>query len=49
MKHEALCGKLFELEEETPTVEQICMKCPEDNCFTYIQYVYEVTHFNNPR
>ncbi len=44
MKKEALCGKLFE--EEGASVESIC---PKDNSETYVQYLYTVTHYNNPR
>ena len=50
MKAEAICGKLFEVKEgEDPSVESICLRCPEDNCETYVNYVYAVTHYNNPR
>lgn len=50
MMTEALCGKLFEVEEGDDTsVEAICLRCPLDNCETYVQYVYEVTHYNNPQ
>ena len=50
MKTEALCGKTFEVEAGQDTyVETICLKCPLYNCETYVQYVYEVTHYNNPR
>lgn len=49
MEHEAICGKRFELDKEDPTVEDICLKCGKENCMTYVQYVYAVTHYNNPR
>ena len=49
MKKEALCGKLFEVDDEDASVESICIKCPETVCETYVQYVYAVTHYNNPR
>ncbi len=49
MKHEAICGKTFELEKENPTVEDICNNCGKKVCETYVQYVYAVTHYNNPR
>ena len=50
MKVEAICCKFFEVEEgEDTSVESICLKCPEDACETYAQYVYAVTHYNNPR
>ena len=50
MKAQAICGKLFQVEEgEDTSVESICLKCPKANCETYAQYVYAVTHYNNPR
>lgn len=49
-KTEALCGKTFEVEEgEDTSVEAICLRCHLDICETYVQYVYAVTHYNNPR
>ena len=33
MKAKAICGKLFEVEEgDTPSVEAICLRCPETRC-----------------
>jgi len=49
MKAQAICGKTFEVEEENPTVEDICFRCPEATCETYVQYLYAATHYNNPR
>jgi len=50
MKAKAICGKLFQVEEgKDHTREDICLKCPETNCAIYAQYVYAVTHSNNPR
>jgi hypothetical protein len=49
MKAQAICGKLIEVEEGDPSVEAVCLRCPETSCETYVQYVYAVTHYNNPR
>ena len=49
MKAQAICGKLFDVEEETPTVEDVCLRCLETTRETYANYVYAVTHFNNSR
>ena len=40
MKAEVICGKTF---------EDACPRCPEATCETYVQYLYAVTHYNNPR
>jgi hypothetical protein len=49
MKKEALCGKLFEVNEKDASVESNCLKYPKNTCETYVQYLYAVTHYYNPR
>lgn len=49
MKAAAICGMLIEVDDENPSVEAVCRACPETSCETYTQYLYEVTHSNNPR
>ncbi len=50
---EAPCGKemMVEVDDLDAEIapEAVCQMCPEETCDTYYQYLYAVTHYNNPR
>jgi len=49
---ETLCGKAISIVTDKPesykAPESLCLLCPENNCAVYTDYLYEVTHYNNP-
>ncbi|UCD45318.1 MAG: hypothetical protein JSV27_02120 [Candidatus Bathyarchaeota archaeon] len=48
----AICGRTFEVEEVDSQVEEaefLCSRCPENDCEIYFDYLYEITHYNNPQ
>jgi hypothetical protein len=45
-----ICGKAFIVEDpemlENP--ELLCRLCPQVSCEAYFEYLYDITHHNNP-
>ncbi len=45
-----ICGKSFTVEDpemlENP--ELLCRLCPRVSCEAYFEYLYDITHHNNP-
>jgi len=48
---EAICGRRFSVEREgdySENPELLCRLCGRSNCDAYFDYLYFITHHNNP-
>ena len=48
---EAICGRRFSVEvgdEYSENLELLCRLCERTNCEIYADYLYFITHHNNP-